>query len=141
MAKNSSFPSLNPLLHVEECQEPVVPQLDGFSAAVVIVVAVFGALVVVWGVLRHLAKRGKIRSSNSSAIKAAGDDSVYSFVLARKKAGWALVLLAVFIQVLVFCLFLQASDFSNDDGDFVYSFRCPRNSEECNDERAVTTYG
>lgn len=118
-----------------------MPQLDGFSAAVVIVVAVFGALVVVWGVLRHLAKRGKIRSSRSSAIKAAGDDSVYSFVLARKKAGWALVLLAVFIQVLVFCLFLQASDFSNDDGDFVYSFRCPRNSEECTDERAVTTYG
>ena len=118
-----------------------MPQLDGYSAAVVIVAAVFGALVVVWSLLRHFAKKGKIRSSTSSAIKAAGDDSVYSFVLARKKAGWALVLLTVFIQVLVFSLFLQASDFSNDDGDFVYSFRCPRNSEECNDERAVTTYG
>ena len=117
-----------------------MPQLDGYSAAVVIVAAVFGALIVVWGVLRHFAKRGKIRSSTSSAIKAAGDDSVYSFVFASKKAGWALVLLTVFIQVLVFGLFLQASDFSND-GDFVYSFRCPRNNEECNDERAVTTYG
>jgi len=80
------------------------------------VAAVFGALVTVWIILRHLAKRGKVRSSTSSAIKAAGDDSVYSFVLTKSKSGWLIVLLTVFIQVLVFGLFLQASDFSNDDG-------------------------
>lgn len=58
-----------------------------------------------------------MRSSLSSAIKAAGDDSVYCFVLTKSKSGWLIALFTVFIQVMVFGLFLQASDFSNDDGE------------------------
>ena len=109
---------------LEECQEPVVPELDGFAAAGLIVAAVSGALVTVWIVLRHLAKRGRVRSSFSSAIKAAGDDSVYCFVLAKSKSGWLIALFTVFIQVMVFGLFLQASDFANDDGEICWSLTC-----------------
>ena len=104
---------------LEECQEPVVPKIDGFAAAGFIVALVFCFLVAVWVILRHLAKRGKMRSSSSSAIKAAGDDSVYCFVLTKSKSGWLLARFTVFIQVMVFGLFLQASDFSNDDGELV----------------------
>ena len=38
-------------------------------------------------------------------------------------------------------LISTAASFDNGDGDFVYSWRCPLNTPECNDERAVSAYG
>jgi hypothetical protein len=54
--------------------------------------------------------------------------------------GW-LPLEPLSCKLLFSAFFINASDFSNDDGDFVYSFRCPLNSEGCSDEWAVSAYG
>lgn len=42
---------------------------------------------------------------------------------------------------MIYGLFIDAASFSNEDSDFVYSWRCPRNSEYCNDDRSLGVYG
>ena len=126
---------------LEECQEPLRSKYDGMKAAGIVIAGVIACLAFIWIILRMLAKKNVFTPPDASANRAAGENSVYSFILARRKSGWVITVSTIMIQVLVFGLFLQASDFSNDDGDFVYSFRCPRNSDSCGDERAVTGYG
>lgn len=126
---------------LEECQEPHRQNYTAAEATGILVVAVFGAIYVAWIVVRFLVSKKILKESNSFAKKAAGNESVYSFFLSKSPLGWLIAGGTILIQVLVFALFLSAASFENDDGDFVYSWRCPLNTPECNDERAVGAYG
>ena len=126
---------------LEECQEPHRRKYTAAEATGILVVGVFAAICAGWLVVRFLVSKKILKESNSFAKKAAGDESVYSFFLSKSPSGWLIAVGTILIQVLVFALFLSAASFENDDGDFVYSWRCPLNTPECNDERAVGAYG
>lgn len=126
---------------LEECQEPLRPKVSGWPAAGLLAGGVCAGLLVFWVFLRVLVQHKIVCAPHSLAHLAAGEESVYSFLLARSVTGWWVAMATVAVQILLFGIFLRASDFDNGDGDFVYSYRCPRNSEECNDERAIGPYG
>jgi len=126
---------------LEECQVPHRRQFTALEATGILVAGAFAAICVAWLIVRYLVLNKILRESESFAAKAAGAESVYSFFLSNQRRGWLIACGTITIQVLVFSLFLSAASFDNDDGDFVYSWRCPLNTPECNDERAVGTYG
>ena len=65
------------------------------------------------------------------------DDSVYCFVLSKKKLAWLLYLITATIQIWLFATYLDASNLLNEDSDFQFNFRCPDNSLMCDDESTV----
>ena len=129
---------------LDECQVPVKQALDNFGGWVMafIVAAVVIAVLAGAGVLiAFLVRKNVLSPSNTNARCACGEESVYSFVLTNSWTGWLVALGTITIQVAIFALFLNASIFDNELSDWVYSWRCPKNSEDCNDERHVGLYG
>jgi len=78
--------------------------------------------------------REKILSEKNEAFETIGHESIYGFFLTKNKFGWIIALSVITFQFWVFLYFVWAAekDFSDDKSDFTYSWRCPRNSEECN---------
>lgn len=125
----------------EECQEPVSQRFGALEGTCILIGCVAAALCVAWVIVRFLTYKHILPEPDFSAIDAAGEDSVYFFLLSNRKSGWLITVGTLVLQVAIFGLFLSAAAFDNGDGDYVYSFRCPLNTPECNDERAVGTYG
>jgi len=126
---------------LEECNVPLRQRFDPWLSTMILLAAVFAALCVGWGVTRILTTKRVLPEPGYSALEAAGEESVYFFFLSDRKWGWLVTVATLFVQVAIFGLFLSAASFDNGDGDFVYSWRCPLNTPECNDERAVGAYG
>ena len=103
--------------------------------------------------------REQIVKEKEEVFETIANESVYGFFLTTNKPGWLIALSVMAFQFYVFFFFVQAarkgmlyivtsymsvwssfdkpilfhpSDFSDDKSDFTYSWRCPRNSEECN---------
>lgn len=129
---------------LEECQVPITSSLDRFDGYVLsLIIASFViALLIVYGAIVKILVRRKVFSpSKTNARSACGEGSVYSFVLTKSYIAWTIAFLAVLIQVSIFALFINASQFNNEVSDWVYSWRCPKNSETCDDERIIGAYG
>ena len=77
------------------------------------------------------------------ALDTIGADSVYQFFLGPNYWGWAFASLIVTSQIGMLFLFTRAAEVLFDDGksDFVYSWRCPRNKEKCEDLYEVNWRG
>ena len=130
----------------EECQVPVNTgaQLKGAGSTIAILIftSVLGFLTVYGAAVCFLARKLEwFPLSHTVAREACGDESVYSFVLSDSVISWLIAFGAVFIQAATYSLFINASLFSSDDSDWVYSWRCPRNSIECNDDRDLGALG
>lgn len=67
------------------------------------------------------------------ALDAIGNGSVYCFFLSRSWIAWIFAVVVMGIQTWILSLFVKAAeiDFTDDSSVFVYSWRCPRNSLEC----------
>lgn len=104
--------------------------------------------------------RRTIVMEKQEAFDTIGKESVYCFFLTKSIIGWSIALLVLAFQFYVFNIFVLAAekgvsqsmctisiilselvsmtksffglDFTNDKSDFTYSWRCPRNSDECN---------
>ncbi|KAL3795399.1 hypothetical protein ACHAWO_002646 [Cyclotella atomus] len=78
--------------------------------------------------------REKIIREKENAFNSIGKNSVYCFFLTKNYVGWIIALLVISFQFYVFLFFVVAAekDFSDDKSDFTYSWRCPRNSIDCN---------
>ena len=76
-----------------------------------------------------------------SAVFNYNDDSVYSFIFSRSWIAKAIYVGTMIIQIMIFVVFLQASNFSSDDTAWQYSIRCPRNKINCEDESSVNAFG
>lgn len=129
---------------LEECQVPVKGTFDSFNGWIIalIISAIVVAILILSGSLIHfLVKRNKLRPSKTNARNACGDESVYSFVLTKSYAAWIIAFVTIFIQIAIFALFLNASIFDHELSDWIYSWRCPRNSETCDDDSNVGLYG
>ncbi|EJK53387.1 hypothetical protein THAOC_27192 [Thalassiosira oceanica] len=57
------------------------------------------------------------------ALETVGIESVYSFLLAESKLAWLIALGTIVLQVCV----------SDDLSDFIYTWKCPRDSLDCDD--------
>lgn len=56
---------------------------------------------------------------------------------------WTIALTVSIVQILALIMFVRAAvkDFTNDQSDFIYSWRCPRDSMECRDESDLNWQG
>lgn len=129
---------------LEECQVPVDPSFGGYNGwviALIITAIVLAALLVAGTLIYALVQQNKLAPSKTNARGACGDESVYSFVITNSYAAWILVIITIFIQIAIFALFLNASNFDSEISDFIYTWRCPRNSESCDDDSNVSIYG
>ena len=65
-----------------------------------------------------------------------GRDSVYSYILGKNKFGQMLALVVVLFQTWAVWWFARGAvkDFTDDKSDWVYSWKCSRNSLECTDQ-------
>ena len=70
------------------------------------------------------------------ALDSIGRDSVYSFILSKSRFARAFALAVISMQVWALFHFVDAArkDFTDDQSDYIYSWKCPRNSLECTDE-------
>jgi hypothetical protein len=74
-----------------------------------------------------------IQLDKKYALDNIGAASVYSFFLSKSWCAWSVALLVMTMQVWVLSMFVNAAMvvFSDDNSDFVYSWRCPRNDTTC----------
>ena len=62
-----------------------------------------------------------------------GKGSVYQFFAGKSVAGWCIVLLTIGVQFWLLSFFVEGSeiDLSDDKVDVVYTWKCPRDYDEC----------
>ena len=86
--------------------------------------------------LRESTVRLEVDKDKHYALETIGADSVYSFFLTTSGLGWGIALAVTALQVCTLMIFVQAAQkkFDDDNSDFIYSWKCPRNSTECSDE-------
>lgn len=86
--------------------------------------------------LRESTVRLEVDKDKHYALETIGADSVYSFFLTTSVTGWMIALAVTALQVCTLMIFVQAAQkkFDDDNSDFIYSWKCPRNSTECSDE-------
>ena len=62
-----------------------------------------------------------------------GKGSVYQFFAGKSVSGWCIVLLTIGVQFWLLSFFVEGSeiDLSDDKVDVVYTWKCPRDDEEC----------
>ena len=63
-------------------------------------------------------------------------DSVYSFFLSKSWQAWIIDLAVIVFQMWMLFEFIEAAelDFTNEESEFIYKWKCPRNSEVCSNE-------
>ena len=69
------------------------------------------------------------------------DDSVYCFLLTKNWFAWVLHLLTLGLQLFLYQRFLGASNVRSEDTDWNFTFVCPGNDIECEDEKDVSIQG
>lgn len=72
-----------------------------------------------------------------------GRDSVYSFILSESRFAQMFALAVISSQVWALVHFVSAAekDFTDDRSDYIYSWKCPRDSLECTDESDLDWQG
>ncbi|EJK49650.1 hypothetical protein THAOC_31450 [Thalassiosira oceanica] len=87
--------------------------------------------------------RQKSEADEKYAIKSMGEGSVYSFFLHDDKLAWSISLVTLALQFWLLHPFIIAAEFdlSDDMKDLVYTWKCDRVSDECEDLGDLTWQG
>ncbi|EJK57793.1 hypothetical protein THAOC_22130, partial [Thalassiosira oceanica] len=87
--------------------------------------------------------RQKSAADEKYAIQSMGEGSVYSFFLHDNKLAWSIALVTVAIQFWMLHPFIIAAEFdlSDDRKDLVYTWKCDRVSDKCEDLGDLTWQG
>jgi hypothetical protein len=115
-------------------------QLSGvFFGAIVL--ACFVVAVVVFAYKKYL--RGNhhprrlsiIKMHAKYALETIGDQSVYHFLVGRSIWGWFIALATMAMQIYMLFVFVKGSEknLSSDKTVLVYTWKCPRDVDECRD--------
>jgi hypothetical protein len=85
----------------------------------------------------------KSTTDEKHALYQLGEESVYNFLLSTSWVAWALALSTMAIQVFLLFVFVEGAEINlhDDSTDLVYSFKCPRDREECYDTSDLTIKG
>ena len=72
-----------------------------------------------------------------------GKGSVYQFFAGKSLSGWCIVLFTVGVQFWLLSFFVKGSEIelSDDKVDVVYTWKCPRDYEECFSTKALNELG
>jgi len=68
-------------------------------------------------------------------------NSVYLFVFASDKRAIGTFFFTVFIQIVLFAIYLHASNSTAENSDVVTPYRCPQNKIDCDDLRSADSTG
>ena len=68
-------------------------------------------------------------------------DSIYCFIFSDRPLAWLLYAAMNMVQSSLFFVFLQKSNFDNENTDWQFSFRCPDNTAECQDSNSRSSSG
>lgn len=69
------------------------------------------------------------------------EDSVYCFVLTENSSAWLIYVVTAAIQVFLYSIFLQASRLGSEVTDWSFTFRCPGNDLDCENESTRGKFG
>ena len=94
----------------------------------VYIICLFISPIIVAVILKFLRIFPKIDSS-----RVYNEDSTYCFILTEDWRAWVIYFVTITIQVLLFIIFLLASNFASNESDWNFTFRCPNNNKECKD--------
>ncbi len=69
------------------------------------------------------------------ALETIGDQSVYHFLVGRSIWGWFIALATMAMQIYMLFVFVKGSEqnLSSDKTDLVYTWKCPRDVDDCRD--------
>jgi len=68
-------------------------------------------------------------------------DSVYCFILSNDFVARCMYLMTALVQVLLYTVYMEASNVQNSNTDWKFSRRCPPNNLECKELNAVGPFG
>eukprot|EP00984_Skeletonema_dohrnii_P005545 scaffold1955_cov106-Skeletonema_dohrnii-CCMP3373.AAC.13 len=70
------------------------------------------------------------------ALSRIGKESVYSYFVTDKPVGWLIAFATLGIQTLILVFFIMASEanLQDDDIDIEFTWKCPRDSDRCDDK-------
>mmetsp|Transcript_34074 Transcript_34074/g.62668 ORF Transcript_34074/g.62668 Transcript_34074/m.62668 type:complete len:397 (-) Transcript_34074:283-1473(-) len=88
-------------------------------------------------------KHETAENDSKYALTMIGDDSVYQFFLGKSWVGWTIFLATIWAQFWILLLFVDAAEInlSNDNTDLVYTWKCPRDQDECRDTADLSPKG
>ncbi|KAL7554398.1 hypothetical protein ACHAWF_017845, partial [Thalassiosira exigua] len=94
-------------------------------------------------VLRRQQSLLKVVKDKKYALETMGDDSVYQFFLGKSITGWIIVLATMACQIGMLFVFVEGSEvnLADDRVDLVYTYKCPRDQEECDNTSDLTWRG
>lgn len=69
------------------------------------------------------------------------EDSVYCLVFSNSRLAWIIYSATAIIQALAFYSFLKRSNFNDEETAWQFTYRCPDNNMECDDESNKTSFG
>lgn len=77
------------------------------------------------------------------ALSRIGKDSVYSYFVTQKRRSWLVAFGTVAVQVALLVFFVIASEanLQDDNTDIQFTWKCPRDSETCDDKSDLTDAG
>jgi len=125
----------------KKCQlvdPPTLSQKKLFSIATLIPIGCL--LLFIFSVKRENNPFFKLLVDDRDPLTIFNDDSVYCFMFSNNWVAIIIYGITVIIQVMIFTLYLMASEFV-DDSDYIYSYQCLGNSIECVQERTDRPYG
>ena len=122
------------------CQERDIFRLPIWLETIVVLISVpilflLISRFVMLPVMQFILSRGFVSERDPETIYQG--DSVYCFVLSKKKLPWIFYAITATIQIWLFATYLNASNVLNEDSDFRFNYRCPDNAMECDDESSV----
>ncbi len=95
-------------------------------------------------VASSLARRQSMKKrATKYALDKIGQESVYRFFLGKSWVGWMVASAVMAIQIWILFTFVRGAEFdlSDDNSDFVYTWKCPRDNLECDDKADLTAAG
>ena len=77
------------------------------------------------------------------ALSRVGKDSFYSYFVTELPFGWLCAFLTVVAQALILIFFVLASEakLQEDTTDIEFTWKCPRDTDECKDKSDLTNVG
>ena len=123
---------------------PTILSFDGQGTGGAIIGFALAGQCCLFVLIRLLMKRWpsiQTKTTRNNAHVAAGEESVYGFLLSDSFSGWIIALCVGILQVLAYGLFIDAASLANENSDYVYSWRCPRNGDECSNDNSIGAYG
>jgi len=88
-------------------------------------------------------KKRRQKEEDKYALSRIGKESVYSYFVTESRVGWLVAFTTLLVQgvLLVFFVMASKSNLQDDKIDINFSWKCPRDSDECDDFTDLTKIG